>query len=49
MDLENPYDTTDRHGMWQMLRVIGVVGKLLKVVQSFYVDSRVCGFWLMFD
>ena len=49
MDLENPYDTTDRHGMWQMLRVFGVVGKLLKVVQSFYVFSRVCGFWLMFD
>ena len=21
MDLENAYDTIDRHGMWQMLRV----------------------------
>ena len=29
-------------GMWQMLRVFGVGGKLLKAVQSFYVDSRVC-------
>ena len=28
--------------MWQMLRVCGVGGKLLKVVQSFYVDSRAC-------
>ena len=28
--------------MWQMLRVYGVGGKLLKAVQSFYVDSRVC-------
>ena len=25
-----------------MLRVYGVGGKLLKAVQSFYVDSRVC-------
>ena len=32
-------DTIDRHGMWQMLRVYGVWRKLLKAVQSFYVDS----------
>ena len=42
MDLEKAYDTIDRHGMWQMLRVYGVGGKLLKAVQSFYVDSRTC-------
>ena len=42
MDLEKAYDTIDRHGMWQMLRVYGVGGKLLKAVQSFYVDSRAC-------
>ena len=42
MDLEKAYDTNDRHGMWQMLRVYGVGGKLLKAVQSFYVDSRAC-------
>ena len=36
------YDTIDRHGMWHMLRVYGVGGKLLKAVQSFYVDSRAC-------
>ena len=34
--------TIDRHGMWLMLRVYGVGGKLLKAVQSFYVDSRAC-------
>ena len=28
--------------MWQMLRVYGVGGKLLKAVQSFYVDSSAC-------
>ena len=31
------------HGMWQMLRVYGVGGELVKAVQSFYVDSRACG------
>ena len=36
------YDTIDQHGMWQMLRVYGVGGKLLKAVQNFYVDSRAC-------
>ena len=34
MDLEKAYDTIDR--------VYGVGGKLLKAVQSFYVDSRAC-------
>ena len=42
MDLEKAHDTIDRHGMWQMVRVYGVGGKLLKAVQSFYVDSRAC-------
>ena len=28
--------------MWQMLRVYGVGEKLLKAVQSFYVDRRAC-------
>ena len=31
---------SDRQGMWQMLRVYGVGGKLLKAVQTYYVDSR---------
>ena len=42
MDLEMPYDTINRHGMWQMLRVYGVGEKLLKAVQSFYLDCREC-------
>ena len=42
MDLEKAYDTIDRHGMGQMLRVYGVGGNLLKAVQSFYVDSMAC-------
>ena len=39
MDLEKAYDTIDRHGMWQMLRVYGVGGKLLKAVQSFLANE----------
>ena len=42
LDLEKAFDMIDRHGMWQMLRVYGVGEKLLKAVQSFYVDSRAC-------
>ena len=35
IDLEKTYDTIDRHGMLQMLKVYGVGGKLLKAVTSF--------------
>ena len=35
IDLEMAYDPIDRHGMWHMLKVYGVGGKLLKAVQSF--------------
>ena len=39
LDLEKAYDAIDRHGMSQMLRAYVVEGKLLKAVQSFYIDS----------
>ena len=42
MDFRKAYNTIDRHGMWQMLRVHGVGGKLLNAVQSLYSDSRAC-------
>ena len=42
MDLEQAYDIINRHGMWKMLRVYGVGGKLLDAMLSFYVDSRAC-------
>ena len=42
IDLEQEYDTIDQHGMWQMLRLCGVGGKLLKAVQNFYKDSGAC-------
>ena len=42
MDLEKAYDKVDREALWRVLRLYGVGGKLLKAVQSFYVDSRAC-------
>ena len=42
MDLEKAYDTIDRHGIWQMLLLYGVRLKLLKAVQSFYIDGWAC-------
>ena len=39
---QKAYVTIDRYGIWQMLRVYGVGGKLLKVVQSFSVNSIGC-------
>ena len=35
MDLEKAYDTIDRHGMWHMLGLYGVGGKLLKTCRVF--------------
>ena len=35
MDLQKADDTIDRHGMWQMLRVYGVGGNLLKQCRVF--------------
>ena len=35
MDLEKAYNTIDQHGVWQMLRVYGVGGKLLKQCRVF--------------
>ena len=40
MDSLKAYDTINQHGMWQMLRVYGIGGKLLNAVQSFYIDSK---------
>ena len=42
MDLEKAYDRVDREAMWQVLRLYGVGGKLLRAVQSFYKESRAC-------
>ena len=42
MDLEKAYDRIDREGLWDVLRMYGVGGRLLRGVKSFYTDSRAC-------
>ena len=42
VDFEKAYDAIDRHGVWQMLSMHGMGGKLLKALKSFCVDSRTC-------
>ena len=42
MDSEKAYDTIDRHCMWQVPRVYGVRGKLLKDMPSIYAECIVC-------
>ena len=42
MDLEKAYDRIDREGLWTVLRLYGIGGRLLKGVKSFYVNSRAC-------
>ncbi len=42
MDLKKAYDKIDRKAMWQVLQVYGVVGELLRAVESFYKDGEVC-------
>ena len=40
MDMEKAFDRIDRDALWRVLRLYGVGGNLLKVVQSFDVGSR---------
>ena len=42
MDLEKAYDMSDRHGIWQMLRMYEVGGKVLKAVQSLCKENSTC-------
>ena len=42
MDLEKAYDRVDRDAMWDVLRIYGVGGRLLKAVRSMYADSKAC-------
>ncbi len=42
MDLEKAYDRIDREGLWTVLRLYELGGRLLKGVKSFYKNSRAC-------
>ncbi len=39
MNLEKAYDRVDRKGLWDILRVYGVGGQLLKGIRSFYENA----------
>lgn len=41
MKLEKVHDKTDWEGMWGMLKVYGVDGKLLNRTKAFYRDANV--------
>ena len=42
MDLEKAYDKVEWEALWEVLKIYGVGGKLLKAVQAFYRNSRAC-------
>ena len=42
MDLEKAYDRVDRKALWDVMKIYGVGGKLLRAVQAFYENSRAC-------
>jgi len=42
MDLEKARDKVDRDGMWQVMRINSVGGKVLRGIKSFYDDERAC-------
>ena len=42
LDLEKTYDRVDRNAMWNVLRLYGIGGRLLRGVKSLYVGSKAC-------
>ena len=42
IDLEKVYNRVNREGLWQVLRMYDVWGKLLGGIKSMYVDSLAC-------
>merc|ERR1711888_425040 len=42
MDLEKAYDRIDRDAMWQVMRIYGIGGRVLRGIMSFYDMGRAC-------
>ena len=42
MDLEKAYDRVDREALWQVLRIYGIGGRVLRGIMSFYVEGKAC-------
>ena len=39
MDLEKAYDRVDREAMWQVMRIYGIGGRVLRGIMSFYTPA----------
>ena len=42
MVLEKAYDRVDRDALWQVMRIYGIGGRVLRGIMSFYVEGRAC-------
>ena len=42
VDLEKAYDRVDRDAIWQVMRIYGIGGRVLKGIMSFYDEGRAC-------
>ena len=42
MDLEKAYDSVNRKGLWQVLSMYGISGKLLNGIKSLHDESKAC-------
>lgn len=42
VDLEQAYDCVGKEGLWKVLHMYGVGGKLLNGFKGYYVNSKVC-------
>ncbi len=42
IDLEKAYDRVDREAFWNVLKIYGVCGQLLKGIQAFYREANAC-------
>ena len=40
MDLEKAYDSVDRKGLWQVLSIYGISGRLLRGIKSLIEGDR---------
>ncbi len=39
---ENAYDRVDREALWNVLKIYGVGGQLMKVIKVFYREENAC-------
>ncbi len=42
MDLEKAYDRVDRKALWNVLKIYGVGGQLMKGIKAFHREMNAC-------